>query len=572
MERNLNINEISLNFNLREPCSNKSTNIYAVLRCNKVQYKVPTGRKCKRWQWNKRQQIPIISMDMSTNDIEYNKRTFEILSKIRFGFLDYFTYICTVEDNISEKELVEYLKELIKNLNDMANNENLRKSVTRTPKATTLLKRAFDIYYSEVRQAKESAKQAQLSHLKAYISYCEGIGEDKMSMLSQKGINDYKSYLIKTQAENKANGKKRYASNTAINAKCELVERLINKVISKHNNFLRYKIQEVKYQKLEELNIKGEDKKRRPLKPEELEKLKQCNDLTGEEREYRDLFILECYCAYRIGDTAKLFDKKLQRKYTEGGIELIMIETQKENIDAIIWVTNEVKDILERYENGFKYVKEPGSTQYRDKFNRIIKKIAKKAQLDSIETYTDSHGEKKSQPLYKIISSHFGRYTFIYNGLFHLNLSPNDLKDFTGHADDKMINEVYSIYTKDDKAKKAFRTIAKITGKQVEEPNTTRSRITKDNINEQDDLIREVKDALFCLGADLNDLADINDYHELNVILYNDYHRQLVELGIDKDVKEVYRLDGLTLKEKRMEIKKLKDKITLIRFACEKTD
>jgi hypothetical protein len=225
-----------------------------------------------------------------------------------------------------------------------------------------------------------------------------------------------------------------------------------------------------------------------------------------------------------------------------------------------------------RYENGFKHVKELGSTQYRDKFNRIIKKIAKKAQLDSIETYTDSHGEKISQPLYKIISSHFGRYTFVYNGLFKLNISPDELKDFTGHADDKMINEVYSIYTKDDKAKKAFRTIARITGKKEEEPNSTRSRITKDNINEQDDLIREVKEALFCLGADLNELADINDYHELNVILYNNYHRKLVELGIDKEVKDIYRLDNLSLSEKQKLIKKIKEKTTLIRLDREVID
>ena len=132
-----------------------------------------------------------------------------------------------------------------------------------------------------------------------------------------------------------------------------------------------------------------------------------------------------------------------------------------------------------------------------------------------------------------------------------------------------MINDVYAIYSKDDKAKKAFKAIERITGKKDGTTNTTRSRITRDNINEQDDLIREIKDALYCLGADLNDLADINDYHKLNVILYGDYHMKLVELGIDKDVKEVYKLEDLSLSEKRKAIKELKDKITFERLASE---
>ena len=156
--------------------------------------------------------------------------------------------------------------------------------------------------------------------------------------------------------------------------------------------------------------------------------------------------------------------------------------------------------------------------------------------------------------------------------MFKLGFTPDELKDFTGHADDKMINEVYAIYTKDDKAQKAFKAIERITGKKDETTYSVKARITKDNINEQDDLIREIKDALYCLGADLNELADINDYHQLSVILYCKYHYKLMELGIDKDAKEIYKMDKLSLAEKRKAIKELRDRIALEQLASEPLD
>ena len=367
-------NRISLNFNLREPKGNKQTIVYAIIRFGNQQFKVPTGCKCNSWHWDKKQQIPDFTKEMSVKERELNMRTYEILTKIRFAFLNFFIYLCTIDENNRKKELIEHLHIIIRKCNGMANNENLRKSVIRTPKATTLLKKAFEIYFSEVRKAKASTMQTQKSHLNSFVSYCQKTGKDKISMLSQKGLNDYKNYLMKVQKESKANEKKRYANNTAINAKCEIIERLINKVISSHNDFLKYKIEAVIYQKLVEEKVKGEDKARRPLTPKELEQLNLCTDLSSEEIEYRDLFILECYCAYRIGDTAKLFNKSLHKVYKKGDLELIMIETQKENIDAVIWITEEVKKILDKYENGFKHVKELGSKEYRDKFNRMIKK------------------------------------------------------------------------------------------------------------------------------------------------------------------------------------------------------
>ena len=563
MEKLISVNELSLNFNLREPKGNKCTNVYAVVRCGSVQLKFAIGCKVNSWQWSGKQQMPTITNAMTNEDREHNTIVMSVISAIRFGYSNFFSYLCKEHTTVSVEEIKDRINNIINEtrLEEMANNENLRKSVERTPKATTLLNKAFEIYYTEISKVKESAKVTAYSQLKAYLNYCEEIGKDKLSMLTQRGLNDYKSYLMNKSKEDEKNGCARYDSNTQINNKCQAVARYINKVLSVHNDFLRYKIEKVVYQNLEEVNPKNEEKKRRPLTDEELTKLIECDGLTAEEKEYRDLFLLECYCAYRVGDTPKLFDKKIQKHYEKDGYELIMIETQKENIDAVIWVNDAVKQILNRYETGFKYAK-PTERTYSQKLNYRLKAIAKKAGLDTMERYTDGHNKKVTQPLYEILSSHFARYTFIYNGLFKLGLTPNELKDFTGHANDKMINECYAIYTKADKFNKAVKALERISNASI----TTIQANTNDNSfaydkgiqDEKERLLRETKQVLVFLGAKYVDIADIDNIDVLLPMVYIDYHRPLEEMGISiSTLKEIYNRKNVSLKEKRQALEEI---------------
>ena len=117
---------------------------------------------------------------------------------------------------------------------------------------------------------------------------------------------------------------------------------------------------------------------------------------------------------------------------------------KKENIISVIWINDIIREILERYKEGFKYAN-PSSKGFATRYNIVIKNIAKKAELNTIETFINAHNEKEEKYMYEIIASHFARYTFIYNGLFKYGFTPNELKDFTGHRDDRMINECYKI-------------------------------------------------------------------------------------------------------------------------------
>lgn len=535
MEKLININDVSLNFNLRQPRGNKCTNVYCVLKVGNVQYKIAIGCKVNSWQWNKRQQMPIVSANMIADDMANNIKVTNIINQIKFGYMNYLSYICSAI-SITENEVKESIANIINETitNDMANNENLSRN-GRPAKATNVLKRAFDVYYTEVNpRAKETSKVVQKRIMLQYCNYCEEIGKDSVNMLSQKGINDYKSYLIK-------NGN----SAKNVNNKVGVIVMLVNNVIAVHNDFLRYKLAKVDYIKMQEIIQKGDDKKRRPLTKEELNKLENCDTLADKEKEYRDLFILECNCSYRVSDTPKLFDKSQQKHFNKNGVELMVINTQKENIDAVIWVTPKVKEILDRYENGFKYVKL--DVNFTQRYNRQLKNIAKKSGLNSQESYINAKGETITKPLYEIIGSHFARYTFIRNGK-DLGLTSNELKDFTGHADDSMINEIYFSETKADKANNAFRAIERIT--------------SANQVTNNDDKVNEYKDVLAFYGEPYDNYHNITDAEELLRMIVTKYEMPLKEKGYStKILKDIYNSTDNDYREKRKKLLSTIDEI-----------
>jgi len=551
MEKIKAINSLTLNFNLREPIGNKETNIYAVIKINKKQIKIATGLKIKSWLWDKNKQMPLIEKCVNLEEIENIIEIFNIIFKFRFAFMNYILYICQKGLNATENSVKEFMFNL-KNFDEM-NNQNLKKGEGRTPKATNLLKKAFGIYYNQMHTTiRESTKKESEKQLNAFKKYCEEINKDALSMLSQEGINNYQKFQINKREKEKENGAKRYASNVTINHRCEVIERLVNNVMVGDSAFLRYKIKPIKYNQLEEVHQKGDEKERRPLKDDEIEKLINC-ELNEEDSEYRDLFVLECFASVRISDMDKLFNKEKHEVIKKGEYELMTIKTKKKGVISVIWLNESVKKILEKYKGGLKFA----DLSDTNKYNYHLKKIAKKAGLNSIEKFKNAHNEEMQKPLFDIIGSHFARYTFIHNGLYKYGFTSNELKDFTGHGDERMINDCYRVESREDKTNNVAKALDRI--KKNKEGESTK-RIDNNNIKEQDYWIREAKEALFCLGADLNELVDINDLHKLNEILYIDYHNKLMEIGCDMNkIKELYVCDD-KLTEKRKLIKEIIDK------------
>ena len=424
----------------------------------------------------------------------------------------------------------------------MANIENLQKG--KSKKATKLLQKAFDIYYSEINtQTKESSKEQEQSKLNAFFDYCKEIGRDGKGMLSQKGLNDYRTYLIKKSKEKGEDGN----GNKTINLKCNTIKKLINNVLAVHNKFLNEGVKKVDYINLPIPKINGEEKKRRPLTNEEINKLMTADNLTPREKEYRDLFVLECNCSYRVSDTPRLFDKSLQKREKRGDNEFIVIDTKKEGVKSVIWVTETVRTILERYENGFEYVTINDS--YTRKLNNALKTIFKKIGLDNIESWKDSKGVEKTAPLYDIIASHFARYTFI-NHCFDIGMTASEIIDFSGHSNEKMVNEVYKVRTSTDKIDKAAKTIERLTKKESV------------SITSEDDKIKEYKDVLAFYGEPYINYRDINDSEELLRIIVSKYEMKLRDRGYTIEVlKKIYNSHSKEDRDKYEQLLKTLDEI-----------
>lgn len=538
------LKNVSLNFNLREPKAKRPTQLYAVVRADGKQYKIPLQCKIEPWLWNARRQQPVL---ISGN--ENILRIINIVSRLKVGFTKKVCYGCS-------KNIISEVKQEI---NEMANEQNLRHSVTRTPKATTLLKRAFDLYYSE-KTTKPSTVDETEKRLKCYFQYCRTIGQDKMSMLSQQGLNRFRDYLVKQRNEREAQGYKIRSCNATINYKCELIARLINYMVG-HTSFERYHLQPVKYSQLQEFRAKNEDKKRRPLTEDELKAVAECVGLTPCEREYRELFLLQCHCGCRTSDLWRLFDRAQQEHHKHKGQEAFIINTLKKEIRAVIMLTPQVRYMQSKYDNGcFKHLKirRMKKESFEKNYNRAIKSIFRKAKLDKIEHYVDAHGVAHDEPLHEVIASHFGRYTFIKD-CFMRGLNAEEIKDLTGHASADMINEVYLIITSKDKANNVFKALERISEKSHKSDDAVNEQQQPQQSTAQAEILH-LRNILAFFGCEYEKYMNINNAYELVRLITTEYEVPLTGMGWSvQKLESLYKAHDMEgYKHLRADIEKLR--------------
>lgn len=271
---------------------------------------MPTGCRIKPWQWDEKKQLPRYNID---KEDEANAiKVINIISQFRLSFQKSFLYLCFTTD-VPTITLIKRLTMTNKIASQKAN---------AGAKATSLMERAFTIYYIENPDVKETTRKVMRDRLSSYLTFLTETG-DTVKRLTQRGINEFRDYLV----YQRESGSRRI-SNAQINNLCNVVARLV-KVIATHTEFSHYNINKVEYQPLKEIKPKNEWKKRRPLTEQEITALLTCRTLTPQEQEYRDLFIMECECGCRISDMPKLFNQTAQKHFNTNGKEVISIDTQR---------------------------------------------------------------------------------------------------------------------------------------------------------------------------------------------------------------------------------------------------
>ena len=94
MEKQTFINEMTCHFNLREPKSQRPTNIYCIVSIDGKQMKFPTGVKIYPEQWNKKKQEAFISFRLTELDNRNNRIVNDKITSIKQDFLNYKQYLC----------------------------------------------------------------------------------------------------------------------------------------------------------------------------------------------------------------------------------------------------------------------------------------------------------------------------------------------------------------------------------------------------------------------------------------------------------------------------------------------
>lgn len=447
MQKQLFISEISCNFNLRRPkVINKPTNVYCVVYVGGKQHYFATGLKVLPSQWNKKKQIAEVSNTLTTLDNRNNNILNEKINQLRGYYKEYIEYLCS-NPNDTDK-LCNFIY------------KDMKKEDNKQIKASDLLDRALDIIISE-NELSANTKKNYYNRLNAFKKYIEDSKvDDNLELLTQRGINNYKSYL-----QEKGGG------TADINQKCQFVVRLIMEVLSCKNEFLDYHISRVTYKPIKDK--RGKDERTHfYLETEEIEAFNNVTGLNERESIYKDIFVLQCNCGQRVSDLKQL----VIGKYTTDEKNFIHLETKKENITAYFPATDTIKQLLDKlcplvYSKGELHFIKTGNTDINidnlDKgslYNNAIKNIAKKANLNRERKYKDPSGKETSKPIHKIISSHCARHTFA-TIMRAKGYGADEVCIMLGHADDTMVKQVYAHNDDNIKTKKLAKAIKRVESK-----------------------------------------------------------------------------------------------------------
>lgn len=434
-KRQIFYRESKLKFYLRNSHSTHPCQIYLVASVDGKRYRIYTKMKVYASQWDQERQLAVISNIQSKQDNRNNKIANNYLNKLRGYFSEFIEYIC----NNNVDDIAETLKKFINR--DMA---------IKKINLVYIAADALEYYHSYVKPSiKDSTKRQSESLLSEFGRFVDTLREkDKtMQIFSQRGLNMYKEYLIDKMNKSKDDDNMRNFGVGQLNRCGAIIALLINKVLVPQEKAPSPVVW-----------IKVDDPRREdqmghiPLLDNEVAAIESCSGLTPVEEEYRDVFLLHLECGQRVSDLAKLltgnYKVKQGKKY-----KYIVVSTTKENINAIIPITPKVTMLMDKIKNHSlvdpKEFEEKTKGKGNNTYNEAIRRIAKKAGLDREIVKIDSTQKEVRKPLYKTLSSHDARCTFITN-MIRKGVSPERLCRMTGHANDEMIKRVYAQLTVED--------------------------------------------------------------------------------------------------------------------------
>ena len=428
MGRQIFINQMQCNFNLRQPKANKPTNIYLVVYLNNKQVKLSTGVKVYPEHWNIRKQQAYVNARLSKLDNNNNTIANDRLSELKDMFLEFKHYLCEHPTDIDNS--ITILRTRIY--------KNTMTTEIKKKSATTVMKEIID-----AKQAASSTKGQQKLNVGKFERYLkENNISDTWESMNLNTFEGYQKYLVD-------NGRGSVTIRNIIQNTLFPLLKKVSKRVDIPFTWYDSNLNSFEFVK-DESNKELASNKKVTLTEEQLKQLYDY-PITGTElqvrkrTEIRDLFVLQCLVGQRVGDMQKFFNGDNEKDEEEDTISIIQ---QKTKARAIIPLTPLAKEIISKYQNTeLKYYKPSNSN-----LNAELRIIAEEAGLNTPVTFEDKDG-KQVKPLFELVHTHTARHTFI-TIMCRRDIPKETIIIATGHEDTKMIDKVYSHLSNKDKAQK----------------------------------------------------------------------------------------------------------------------
>lgn len=397
--------EVQAKFNLREPKSNKPTNIYLVCRIDRKQIRLSTGVKVYPEHWNVKKQEAYISCRLSELDNLNNTIVNTKIIEIKNRFLQYKRYLCDNPNEIGNS--VKILKKFI--YKDTMEKEKQNINAVHWLRNTLALDRTI----------KDSTRADYVKQIKFFEAFLNEVGKYPISFsdINLPLIKDYESYLF-----NKEVGKGKTTKTTTVGNK---VEKIIC-ILKRAEQQGMIDIHESKLDKYKKPQSRQGDENEIYLTEDEIDKIYALR-LTGREEEVRDLFVLQCWIGQRFSDTQAI-NEGIIKEAPNGKGKVIEIVQEKKTHRVSIPLLPVAIDILNKYKNGFPIYTNQTALNY-------LKNIGEKAGITRLHNVTEDRGGEvvtTQVKAYELIGTHTARRSFICNMLKH-GYDSHIIMKITGH-------------------------------------------------------------------------------------------------------------------------------------------
>lgn len=436
---------VRLNFNLRQVKIDVPTPIYAVYVFSGKQYKVPTGVKVLPSQWCKESQQAVEGNMLNKNDNRNNAIANRCINDFRERFFKTIKEVCKGNNN---EDFPLFFQQ--------RNRHNMSKEQRKQPLIYTLQTLA-DKHQQETGKDIKSYVST-LANFRKFIDEKEI--ENDVKVLNLQTLNQYKEWLLDS-------GKAIKTINDLLRAFRALVEMLNKKEQRTGDKYIDLRAFEMPK---DERSKEEKQSKSEPLTEEELITLWKYDKLTERETEARDVFVAQCLCGQRISDLPKVLSPDFPIIH-DGELEYMSFRTIKTNETAVIPLLPKLKEIREKYADGFKHWKleyiddedlqKTRVNRQNNKLNSVIKRVAEKTGINRPVVCTEQRGlkkETKTVPLYELMHTHTARHTFV-SIMARMGVPKDTIKIVTAHTNDAIIDRVYLHVSAEDKGRTLINTL-----------------------------------------------------------------------------------------------------------------